>query len=138
MRNIDEIWIVDSSGITLFNLSKEENIDPILIGGFFSSLNTFVSELGEKRLNSLSLGDSKITIYQGKRDFMFISRSRKEVKDKNIIENLKTVEKRFFKLYGKKLGKKWDGNTSYFKNFADFVEDIFKDTPERRAQESLW
>ena len=137
MRDIDEIWIVYPGGITLFNQSKEDNIDPTLIGGFFSSLNIFIEQLGEKKLNSISLGDSRITIYQGKHDLMYISRSRKGVKEKIIQEHLKTIEKRFIKLHEKNL-ESWDGNISYFANFGDFIEDIFKDTPERRIQESLW
>ena len=36
MRDIDEIWIVEPRGITIFNISKEDNIDPVLIGGFFA------------------------------------------------------------------------------------------------------
>ncbi|NHI94049.1 MAG: hypothetical protein EAX96_16285 [Candidatus Lokiarchaeota archaeon] len=137
MRDIDEIWIVDGSGVTLFNISKGGTVDPTLLGGFFSSLNLFISQIGEKKLNSLSLGDSKIMLYQGKLDLMFISRSRKDVKEKEITEHLKTIEKRFIKLHEDKI-KKWDGNTSYFENFGDFIEDIFKDSPERRIQESLW
>ena len=137
MRNVDEIWIVDPSGVTLFNLSKEDNIDPTLLGGFFSSLNMFIEQLGEKKLNSISLGDSKIMLYQGKFELMYISRSRKGVKEKVIQEHLNTIEKRFLKLHKDRI-MSWDGNTTYFSNFGDFIEDIFKDSPERRIQESLW
>ena len=137
MREIDEIWIVEPRGITIFNISKEDNVDPILIGGFFASLQTFITELGEKELNALALGNSQIIIYKGKEEYLFIARSQKKIKQKKVQEHLKKVEKRFFKKYGAIL-ENWDGESSQFKTFEDDIEDIFKDTPERRAAESLW
>ena len=137
MRDIDEIWIVEPRGITIFNISKEDNIDPVLIGGFFASLQTFIHEIGEKDLNSLALGGSQIILYKGTDEFLFIARSPKKVKQKAILAHLKKVEKRFFKKY-KALLKDWDGESSAFDSFEEDIEDIFKDTPERRAAESLW
>ena len=137
MRDIDEIWIVEPRGITIFNISKEDNIDPVLIGGFFASLQTFIHEIGEKELNALALGGSQIVLYKGTNEFLFIARSQKNVKQKTIQNHLKTVEKRFFKRYKKTL-EDWDGESGQFRIFESDVEDIFKDTPERRAAESLW
>ena len=137
MRDIDEIWIVEPRGITIFNISKEDNIDPVLIGGFFASLQTFIHEIGEKELNALALGESQIVLYKGTDEFLFIARSQKNIKQKTIQNHLKTVEKRFFKRYGSIL-KNWDGESGQFRIFEGDVEDIFKDTPERRAAESLW
>lgn len=137
MRDISEIWIIDSSGITLFNLSKEENVQATLIGGFFSALQSFVKELGEKELKSIMLGSSKFMIYQGIGGYLFISRSQNDVKSKKIEEHLKLVEAKFLEMYHDKLDN-WNGNTDYFRNFGDIIEEIFKDTPERRAEKALW
>ena len=68
---------------------------------------------------------------------MFIARSQKKIKQKIIQNHLKKVEKRFFKKFGAIL-KDWDGESSQFNTFEEDIEDIFKDTPERRAAESLW
>jgi len=130
MRVINEIWIIDPSGITLYNLSKEQNIDAGLFGGFFTAIQNFISSLGEKELKSLVLGSSKLMIYHGNQDFLFISRSDMKSKEKKIVQYLKLIEKKFFDLYGQKI-KNWDGEVSIFDNFGDIIEEIFEDKPEK-------
>ena len=137
MRDIDEIWIINPYGITLFNISKEETVDATLFGGFFTAIQNFISSLGEKELKSLELGGSKLTIYHGNQDFLFVSRSQKSIKNKRIEEHLKLVEKEFFEAFGDIL-KIWNGNTEIFKDFEIKIEEIFKDTPEKRAEKALW
>jgi len=136
MRDIDEIWIVKPGGITVFNQSKD-TIDPLLIGGFFSAIQTFVQQLGEKELKTMQLGDSKITIYIGQQGFLFISRSQKKVKEKKIFGHLKLVEAKFFEEYSDVLSK-WTSDIKVFENFGAIIKEIFKDTPEKRAEKALW
>ncbi len=137
MRVINEIWIIDPSGITLFNMSKEENIDAVLFGGFFSAIQNFISNLGEKELKSLVLGNSQLMVYQGDRDFLFISRSDLKSKEKKIIKYLKLIESKFFELYGEKI-KNWDGEVSIFNNFGEIIEEIFEDAPEKDMETAFW
>lgn len=136
MRDINEIWIIKPGGITLFNMSKD-SIDPVLIGGFFSAIQTFVEQIGEKELRTLQLGDSKITIYHGRDGYLFISRSEKKSKDKKIMESLRMVEIKFFEQYSDALTR-YSIDVNIFRNFGEIIEDIFKDTPEKRTQEALW
>ncbi|MHA1266084.1 MAG: hypothetical protein ACTSRS_12705 [Candidatus Helarchaeota archaeon] len=136
MRAIDEIWIVKPGGLTIFNKSKN-TIDPILIGGFFSAIQTFIEQIGETELKTLQLGDSKITIYQGRQGYLFIARSGKKPKDHKIIASLKLVEAKFFEHYGKYLNESFS-DIDLFNDFSDIIEEIFKDTPEKRAEEALW
>ncbi|MFX1453019.1 MAG: hypothetical protein ACFFCM_19450 [Promethearchaeota archaeon] len=137
MRDIEELWIINPYGITLFNISKEETVDAALFGGFFTAIQNFISSLGEKELKALELGESKLTIYHGNQDFLFVSRSKKSIKNKRIEEHLKLVEKEFFEAFGDIL-KIWNGNTALFKDFEQRIEEIFKDTPEKRAEKALW
>jgi hypothetical protein len=136
MRAIDEIWIIKPGGLTLFNLSKDQ-IDPILIGGFFSAIQTFVEQLGEKELRTLQLGDSKITLYLGRDGYLFISRSGKKTKDKKIMDSLRIVETKFFEQYGDALAR-YSVDVDIFRDFGEVIEEIFKDTPEKRTEEALW
>jgi hypothetical protein len=136
MRVISEIWIINPNGITLFNLSKDEKIDPLLFGGFFSAIQAFVKNLGETELKTLVIGTSKMTIYQGKDGFLFVSRSSQKIKDSEIIESLKLVESKFFEQYKGKLDKLVD--TRVFQNFGAVIEEIFGDTPEKRTVKALW
>ncbi len=137
MRVINEIWIITSSGITLFNISKDEKIDPILFGGFFSAIQTFIKELGEKELKTLVLGDSKITIYQGKGGYLYLSRSTKKIKDETIINYLKLVEMKFFEQYSDILNREIV-DLSLFGSFGNVINEIFEDSPEKRTKDALW
>jgi hypothetical protein len=137
MRVVNELWIINSSGITLFNLSKDETIDPLLFGGFFSAIQAFVKNLGESSLKTLVIGDSKLTVYQGREDFLFVSRSSQKIKDVKIIANLKLVEAKFFDQYKKILENPVVDPTA-FQGFGSVIEEIFNDTPEKRTIEALW
>ncbi len=137
MRDIDEIWIINQYGITLFNISKEETIDSLLLGGFFSAIKTMLEEMGEEQLKSIILGSSKMLIYNARNGITFISRSKKSIKDKKIEEHIKSVEKEFFEEYGDILDR-WNGDTKIFDRFEVKIEDIFKDTPEKRVEKALW
>jgi hypothetical protein len=137
MRTINEIWIITSSGITLFNISKDDKIDPLLFGGFLSAVQSFIKTLGENTLKTLVIGNSKITVYQGKKGLLFVSRSPQKTKDDSIIEYLKLVETKFREQYDVILDQPIQ-NPTLFEKFGDIIEEIFKDTPEQRTVKALW
>lgn len=137
VRVIDEIWIINANGITLFNLSKDERIDPQLFGGFISAIESFIISLGYKEINAMSLGESKITFYHGEQNIMFISRSGKKIKDKLIIKGLKLVEQKFIEHYQETLIK-WNGDPEIFTKFGEIIKEIFEDNPEKIVEKSLW
>ncbi|MHA1276905.1 MAG: hypothetical protein ACTSQ8_06930 [Candidatus Helarchaeota archaeon] len=86
---------------------------------------------------TLLFGNSKITIYQGQKGYLFISRSSKKVNDKLIDKSLKLVETSFFEKYGKNL-EAFHSNSNLFDDFEAVIEEIFADTPEKRTEEALW
>lgn len=45
---INEVWIIENSGICLFNYATESSIDEILFSGFLSGIKTFLEGIGEK------------------------------------------------------------------------------------------
>ena len=137
MRDIDEIWITNSAGITLLNISKERNIDPYLFTGFISILNTQFKNMMHDKLTGLFLESTKIIIYHGRKGIKIISRSRLKVNNKSIINKLKMVERKFFEHFEEKL-KDWNGNISIFDRFGRIIKEIFEDTPEKRCKNSLW
>ena len=126
MSGIRDLWIVNPDGITLFNASVEKG--QALIGTFFSTIQTLVSQIGEKQMNSISLGDTKILCYQGRDGFLFILRFNKNLKTKNIFKKMKILETEFFNDYHNDL-KDWDGQTDCFDRFEIKIQTIFKDTP---------
>ncbi|TFF96188.1 MAG: hypothetical protein EU547_06720 [Promethearchaeota archaeon] len=137
MRVVEEVWIVNPSGVTMFNLSEGEKIDPQLIGGFFTAIQQFVESLGEKNLKTIILGDSKITVYQGFKNLLFIARSKKNVKDKKLISYIEFVEEQFKLEFGDIIDT-WNGATEIFDPFGVRIKEIFEDTPEKRTKEALW
>jgi len=137
VRVIDEIWIINANGITLFNLSKDDRIDPQLFGGFISAIESFIKSLGYKEINAMSLGESKIMFYHGEQNLMFVSRSGKKVKDKLIIKGLKVVEQKFIEYHQESL-KKWNGDPDIFAKFGEIIKEIFEDNPEKLVEKSLW
>jgi hypothetical protein len=137
MRVVEEIWIVNRSGITMFNLSEGDKIDPQLIGGFFTAIQQFVESLGEKNLKTIILGDSKITVYQGFNELLFITRSKKDAKDKKLISYIEFVEEQFKSEFANIIDT-WDGEMEIFDSFGNKIKEIFEDTPEKRTKEALW
>jgi len=137
VRVINEIWIININGITLFNLSKEDRIDPQLFGGFISAIENFIKSLGYKEINSIILGESKIMFYHGEQGLIFISRSGKKVKEKLIINGLKLVEQKFLAQY-KEVLRTWKGDQDSFTKFGDIIKEIFEDNPEKLVERSLW
>ena len=134
---IDEIWIINTNGITLCNLSKEDRIDPQLFGGFISAIENFIKSLGYKQINSILLGESKIMFYHGEWGLIFISRSGKKVKEQSIIKGLKLVEQKFLGQY-KDVLENWRGDQDLFSKFGDIIKEIFEDNPEKLIEKSLW
>ena len=127
MRYIEELWIIDPYGITLFNYSKRVNEDAALIGGFFSGIYKFIKEIRNEEIESIILEKSKFVIYQSPKGFLFISQSRKLIEDKEIIKRLKLVETKFFELFEEKLTT-WDGNVNHFYNFNENIKKVFSST----------
>ncbi|MHA1145458.1 MAG: hypothetical protein ACTSRW_12020 [Candidatus Helarchaeota archaeon] len=137
MKDIEEIWIINSSGIPVFNVQTASDLDPILVAGFLSSLETYVKSMGDKKINSISLGESKIILKHGNHGFLFISRSKRNAKEKKIMKSLDLIEKEFFKKYEHIL-EKWSGDTEVFEDFISDIDRIFKTSAETKAKESLW
>ena len=137
MREIEEIWIINYNGITLYNECKGDTIDPTLFGGFITAIQSFITTLGYKQIESITLGNSKLMIYQSLEGIFFVTRSKKSIKDKNIINHLKVIEKRFSDKYKDKIST-WNGDRQLFDDFSSEIEEIFNENPEKEFERSLW
>jgi len=136
MREIDEIWVINGYGITLFNYSKDK-VDPALFGGFITAIQNFITELGDQKIESITMGTSQLTLLKAKFDLAFVARSDKKIKKKNIEKHLKTVMNKFFELHENNV-ENWDGETDKFLGFKDVIEYIFDDKPETQFEKSFW
>ena len=46
--DITEFWVINKGGLPLFCFSPRKDLDPALVGGFFSAIQNFVKELVKK------------------------------------------------------------------------------------------
>ncbi|MFX1452284.1 MAG: hypothetical protein ACFFCM_15710 [Promethearchaeota archaeon] len=142
MDKITEVWIIENSGVCLFNHSIESSIDEILFSGFLSGIRTFLEEIGEKKLEKLELGNSKLIFYNLDQFRLFVVlKSPKKTKDKYLEKKIEEVQKRFINLFGNQLlehqKKGLPYNIDNFKDFRKELEDnIFKENIEKNI--SSW
>lgn len=142
MDKITEVWIIENSGVCLFNHSIESKIDEILFSGFLSGIRTFLEEIGERKLEKLELGNSKLIFYNLDKFGLFIVlKSPKKTKDKYLEKKIEEVQKSFINYYENHLiehqKKGFPYNTDDFKDFRkELEENIFRENIEKNM--SSW
>lgn len=133
MYDIKEFWVISQGGLPLFYFSPQKSLDPSLIGGFFSAIQSFAkeietdTELEEDYIRSISLGESNY-IFRSNKEFnlFFIAKSPKKIKIKTIDSHLKNLESKFIEKYKNEI-LHFDGNTTKFDDFLKFIEKYFED-----------
>ncbi|TXT63824.1 MAG: putative Fe-S protein [Promethearchaeota archaeon] len=131
MNIIDAFFIIKSDGIPLFSYSPSDELDPNLISGFFSAIQSFSYEINTKResfINSLTLGNSVFNfLINPKHQLYFVSKSSKNVASALINRHLKIIEEKFLNRFEDDL-KHFIGEVSVFENgFKPEFEKYFKD-----------
>ncbi len=139
---ISEIWIISNSGICLFNHSVESTVDELLFSGFLSGIRTFLEEIGEKKLEKLELGNSKLLFYNLDEYGLFVVlRGPKKIKDKFIEKKIEEVQAKFINKYGKILlehkNNNMPFNTDDFQDFRNELEEIFKENIDKNLAQWL-
>ena len=135
MYDITEFWIVARAGIPLFYFAPEKKLDPSLIGGFFSAIQSFAQELesdpsdedSEDYIRNISFGDINY-IFRLNNDLglYFIAKSPRKIKIEKIFSHLKSLESEFVKRYRDEI-LDFDGNVSKFEEFLTYIEKYFED-----------
>jgi hypothetical protein len=113
----------DGRDVFSWMFTKSET-DPALVAGMFSAITSFIKETTRSTdlLRSIDHGDSKITIEYGKYIFgaIFANMETTEIRSK-----LKSFITIFENKHGDEL-KKWNGNTSPFRDDNLLVKEIFE------------
>jgi len=140
LDKITEIWIITNSGICIFNHSIEQKIDELLFSGFLSGIRTFLAEIGEKKLEKLELGNSKLIFYNlDKCDLFIVLKGPKKVKDKYLEKKIKEVQSKFIDMYGYRLlehkKRNLPYNTDDFQDFRAVIEEILKENIEKNISQ---
>ncbi|TFF84378.1 MAG: hypothetical protein EU552_00740 [Promethearchaeota archaeon] len=136
MKILQDIWILSEAGIVLFHRKYDENLDDQLFGSLLSALNSFAEELVKDGLSNFELKSKRFTLIKTN-NLIFIADSSKKVKEKKVMEELKEIVNKFFKLYPPQMLKDWDNDVSIFKKFENEIKESLEDTIDR-FRKAFW
>ncbi len=122
---LQDIWILEKSGIVIFHRVFDEVVSPQLFGAMMSALNMFAEQLTEGGLSNFALNNRRFTIIR-KSELLFIANSSKKINQKKVNKELGKVSKKFLKLYSNKIGK-FKGEIGAFSEFQEEIEDVLED-----------
>jgi hypothetical protein len=143
--NLQHIMIIHkSTGTALYFKSfADESLDPDLISGFLSAVQSFGKEIkSQKSLNELSYGDKvllfsdgeyiRVTLVLGKTASPYLKRNLAEFIGKFEVANLKKLQN-------------WKGQLNIFQEAGDLIDDVLntsvilphKINPDKKARKKL-
>ncbi len=117
-----DLWILTQDGLTIFNRVINPNLGPQMFGGLMSALNIFAESLSDGGMSNFELSRIRFTI-EKKNHFIFVANSSSEVKPKKVMNELKRISNKFFKVYPEEVIKNWSKNIKVFANFKEYIID---------------
>ena len=129
MKVLRDVWILDKSGIVLFNRVFDEMDSPQLYGAMMSALNMFAGQLTEGGLSNFELNNKRFALIERNR-LIFIANSSKIINRKKINKELEKVSKKFLIKYSDQL-KYYKGQIGAFSNFKEIIKDVLEETTEK-------
>ncbi|MFX1530630.1 MAG: hypothetical protein ACFFBC_05920 [Promethearchaeota archaeon] len=135
MKVLQDIWILNKSGIVMFNRVFNESVSPQAFGAMMSALSTFADQLADGGLSNFELNNKRFTIIK-KYDLMFIANSSKQFNQKKINRELERVSKKFLKLYLDKI-KDYKGQIGAFTEFEEIIEDSLQESTIKTSEDLL-
>ncbi len=133
MKVLQDIWILDISGIVIFHREYDKVVSPQLFGAMISALDMFAEQLAEGGLSNFDLQNTRFTIIK-KSGLIFVANSSKQYKQKKVNKELKKISDKFIKLYSEKI-KRFNGEIGAFSDFKSVIEDTLEDKPIKQKEE---
>lgn len=130
LKILRDIWILKDSGIVLFHRTYDQTLDEQLFGSLLSALNSFAEEISKEGLSNFELQNKRFTLLK-KNNIIFIANSSKKFKVKKVMDEMKDIVEKFFKLYPPQIIDNWDNDIGFFKNFETEIEGSLEDTIAR-------
>ncbi|TXT61475.1 MAG: hypothetical protein BAJALOKI2v1_30096 [Promethearchaeota archaeon] len=136
MGTLQDIWILDESGATIYSRVFDPKVNEQLFGALMSALNQFAEQVSEGGISSFELSDTRFNILK-KKDYLFIANSESG-KNKKAKKELNKICDTFFDLYGQKIESgDWDGDVTLFEDFGEHIEDSLKSTL-KQFKDAFW
>ncbi|TFF89315.1 MAG: hypothetical protein EU549_01075 [Promethearchaeota archaeon] len=132
MNLVEEFWIINFDGIPYFSFAPDEELDSNLLGSFFSAIQSFAKQISsdsrnDKFIHSITLGKYLFFfLVNPKNRLYFISKSKKNISEKNINQHLKKIERMFIEDYKEKI-ENFDGEIDAFEHFREKFKKYFED-----------
>lgn len=133
---IQDIWIVEDSGIVLFHRVFNEKVDVTLFGGLLTALNSFAEEITSGGLSNFELAGKKFYLLKNK-NYLFIANASNKYNFKKVKIELSAIIQRFFESYSDVLLNNWNGDTSIFNNFEIEIESSLEGVI-KKLEEAFW
>ncbi|MFX1455863.1 MAG: hypothetical protein ACFFDB_10870 [Promethearchaeota archaeon] len=125
MKVLQDVWILDISGVVIFHREFKESVSPQLFGAMMSALNIFSEELTDRGLSNFELNNKRFTIIK-KNNLLFVANSSKEFNHKKVNRELEKISKKFLKLYSRDL-EKFQGQIGAFSEFKEKILDSLEE-----------
>ena len=127
MKILQDIWIVEKSGIVIFHREFDRVVSPQLFGAMMSALNMFAEQLAEGGMSNFELENSRFTIIK-QNGLIFVANSSKKYNQKKVNKELKKISDKFIKLYSEKLIN-FKGQIGAFSTFKNEIKDALEEKP---------
>ena len=121
MKVLQDIWILEKSGIVIFHREYDKAVSPQLFGAMMSALNHFAEQLTEGGMSNFELQNTRFTLKK-QRELIFVANSSREINQKKVNKELKKISLKFIKLYSEKL-KTFKGKIGAYSEFKKEIED---------------
>lgn len=125
MKILQDIWILEKSGIVIFHREFDKVVSPQLFGAMMSALNMFAEQLAEGGLSNFELVNTRFTIIK-KSGLIIVANSSKKYHQKKVNKELKKISDKFLKLYSEKL-KDFKGQIGAFSDFKNEIKDVLEE-----------
>ncbi|MFW9971433.1 MAG: hypothetical protein ACFFDF_14660 [Candidatus Odinarchaeota archaeon] len=120
MKVLQDIWILEKSGIVIFHREFDKTVSPQLFGAMMSALDMFAEQLIEGGLSNFDLKDTRFTLIK-KLNLIFVATSSKRYKQKKVNKELEKISEKFINLYSEEL-KSFQGKIGAFGDFIYKIE----------------
>jgi hypothetical protein len=119
LKVLQDIWILEKSGIVIFHREFDKLVSPQLFGAMMSALNMFAEQLTEGGLSNFDLKNTRFTLIK-KKSLIFVATSSKKYNQKKVNKELEKISNKFIKLYIEDL-KSYQGKMGAFSNFVNEI-----------------
>ncbi|MHA1309664.1 MAG: hypothetical protein ACTSWR_10330 [Candidatus Helarchaeota archaeon] len=124
MEEIIGLWLLNEDGKTIFSIENyvqgSEDYDSALFSGFVLSVSKFSSTIGEKKLERIEFGNSKIFLKKDKEtNLIFVLRTIQNTNNKKMERLINNLNKKFNKKF------KNNVNQYSFEDLKTYLEQIF-------------